>query len=90
MLGHAGMALPLWVCLHTPGSRTAELARLAESQDWPGMEQLEIIAAREKGTREDLSLTGNAVLVQLKKREPKWVMVQAFGHVGSMAHLAVC
>jgi len=54
------------------------------------LEQLEIIAAREKGTREDLSLTGNAVLVQLKKREPKWVMVQAFGHVGSMAHLAVC
>ncbi|KAK0111523.1 THO complex subunit 2 [Cadophora gregata] len=52
------------------------------------LEQLEVIASREKGTREDLSLTGNAVLVQLKKREPKWVMVQAFGHVGSMAHAA--
>ncbi|KAL2065525.1 hypothetical protein VTL71DRAFT_3195 [Oculimacula yallundae] len=52
------------------------------------LEQLEVIAVREKGSREDLALTSNAVLVQLKKREPKWVMVQAFGHVGSMAHMA--
>ncbi|KAH6715946.1 transcription factor/nuclear export subunit protein 2-domain-containing protein [Leptodontidium sp. MPI-SDFR-AT-0119] len=52
------------------------------------LEQLEVIATREKGSREDLALTGNAVLVQLKKREPKWVMVQAFGHVGTMAHAA--
>ncbi|KAH7317761.1 transcription factor/nuclear export subunit protein 2-domain-containing protein [Rhexocercosporidium sp. MPI-PUGE-AT-0058] len=52
------------------------------------LEQLEVIATREKGSREDLALTGNAVLVQLKKREPKWVMVQAFGHVGSMGHTA--
>ncbi|CZT04760.1 hypothetical protein WAI453_007691 [Rhynchosporium graminicola] len=52
------------------------------------LEQLEFIASREKGHREDLALTSNAVLVQLKKREPKWVMVQAFGHVGAMAQTA--
>ena len=43
------------------------------------MKQLEVITNREKDTREDLSLTGNAVLVQLKKRQKTWVMVQAFG-----------
>lgn len=43
------------------------------------IKQLEVITIREKGNREDLSLTGNAVLVQLKKRSKKWVMVQAFG-----------
>jgi THO complex subunit 2 len=41
---------------------------------------LEVLAKREKGVREDLSLTGNAVLVQLKKRSKSWIMVQAFGH----------
>ncbi|KAH8601618.1 transcription factor/nuclear export subunit protein 2-domain-containing protein [Bisporella sp. PMI_857] len=41
--------------------------------------QLETITKREKDIREDLSLTGNAVLVQLKKKAPKWVIVQAFG-----------
>ena len=40
--------------------------------------QLETIATREKDVREDLALTGNAVLVQLKKRSKTWVMVQAF------------
>ncbi|CAG8957333.1 hypothetical protein HYFRA_00010757 [Hymenoscyphus fraxineus] len=44
------------------------------------IKQLETIAAREKGHREDLALTGNAVLVQLKKRMDNWVLVQAFGH----------
>jgi THO complex subunit 2 len=44
------------------------------------IKQLEIVAKREKGVREDLSLTGNAVLVQLKKRSKNWMMVQAFGH----------
>jgi len=44
------------------------------------IKQLEALAKREKGVREDLSLTGNAVLVQLKKRAPKWVLIQAFGH----------
>jgi THO complex subunit 2 len=44
------------------------------------IKQLEIVAKREKGVREDLSLTGNAVLVQLKKRSNSWMMVQAFGH----------
>jgi len=43
------------------------------------MKQLEAIAKREKDVREDLSLTGNAVLVQLKKKSKNWVMVQAFG-----------
>ncbi|KAI9050570.1 hypothetical protein LZ554_005731 [Drepanopeziza brunnea f. sp. 'monogermtubi'] len=43
------------------------------------LELLEGIAKREKGVREDLALTGNAVFVQLKKREPSWVMIQAFG-----------
>lgn len=42
------------------------------------MKQLETVAKREKDVREDLSLTGNAVLVQLKKRSSHWVMVQAF------------
>jgi len=41
---------------------------------------LEVVAKREKGVREDLSLTGNAVLVQMKKRSKSWIMVQAFGH----------
>lgn len=45
------------------------------------VKQLEAITKREKGAREDLSLTGNAVLVQLKKRSRNWVMVQAFGHI---------
>lgn len=40
--------------------------------------QLETIAEREK-KREDLSLPANAVLVQLKKRMPKWMIVQDFG-----------
>lgn len=43
------------------------------------MKQLEVITKREKDVREDLSLTGNAVLVQLKKKSNTWVMVQAFG-----------
>lgn len=36
------------------------------------------IGKREKDTREDLSLTANALLPELKKREGKWVMTQAF------------
>ncbi|KAB8298693.1 hypothetical protein EYC80_000869 [Monilinia laxa] len=44
------------------------------------VKQLETIAAREKGIREDLSLAGNAILVQLKKKSKSWVMVQAFGY----------
>ena len=44
------------------------------------VKQLENIAKREKDTREDLSLTANAVLVQLKMRSKAWVMVQAFGY----------
>ncbi|TAQ86345.1 hypothetical protein B7494_g5324 [Chlorociboria aeruginascens] len=36
------------------------------------IKQLENITKREKGVREDLSLTGNAVLVQLKKRSKTW------------------
>jgi THO complex subunit 2 len=43
------------------------------------MKQLEVVTKREKDVREDLSLTGNAVLVQLKKKSNSWVMVQAFG-----------
>ncbi|CZR64071.1 related to regulatory protein RLR1 [Phialocephala subalpina] len=42
--------------------------------------QLEEIAKREKGVREDLALTANTVLVMLKQKTSKWVMVQAFGH----------
>jgi THO complex subunit 2 len=41
--------------------------------------KLELITVREKGVREDLALTGNAVLVQLKKRQKNWIMIQAFG-----------
>lgn len=44
------------------------------------IKQLETVARREQGVREDLALTGNAVLVQLKKRSKTWIMVQAFGH----------
>jgi THO complex subunit 2 len=44
------------------------------------VKQLEAIAKREKPVREDLSLTGNAVMVQLKKRSKAWVMVQAFSN----------
>jgi THO complex subunit 2 len=47
------------------------------------IKQLEAVATREKGAREDLSLTANAVLVQLKKRSKKWVMIQAFHMVRS-------
>ncbi|RDW64024.1 hypothetical protein BP5796_10526 [Coleophoma crateriformis] len=42
------------------------------------IKQLEVVGKREKDVREDLSLTGNAVLVQLKKRSKSWIMVQAF------------
>lgn len=42
------------------------------------MKQLEVIISREKGVREDLTLTANTVLVTLKKRVKSWVMVQAF------------
>lgn len=42
------------------------------------IKQLETVAKREKDVREDLSLTGNAVLVQMKKRASSWIMVQAF------------
>ncbi len=56
---------------------------------WPAVDfmgngfirQLDVITKREKDVREDLSLTGNAVLVQLKKRSKRWIMVQAFGHI---------
>ncbi|PQE18990.1 THO complex subunit 2 protein [Rutstroemia sp. NJR-2017a WRK4] len=44
------------------------------------VKQLETIATREKGVREDLSLAGNAILVQLKKKSKSWIMVQAFGY----------
>ncbi|ESZ99549.1 hypothetical protein SBOR_0114 [Sclerotinia borealis F-4128] len=44
------------------------------------VKQLETIVIREKGAREDLSLAGNAILVQLKKKSKSWVMVQAFGY----------
>ncbi|KAI9746741.1 MAG: THO complex subunit 2 [Claussenomyces sp. TS43310] len=36
------------------------------------------IGKREKEVREDLSLTANALLPELKKREGRWVMPQAF------------
>jgi THO complex subunit 2 len=36
------------------------------------------IAEREKKTREDLTLVANALMPDLKRREPKWVMMQAF------------
>lgn len=42
------------------------------------IKQLETIATREKDAREDLALTGNAVLVQLKKKSTSWIIVQAF------------
>ena len=38
----------------------------------------EVIAKREEGKREDLSLLANASMPELKKREKKWVMPQAF------------
>jgi THO complex subunit 2 len=41
--------------------------------------QLEALTAREKNVREDLALTGNAVLVQLKRRSKKWIAIQTFG-----------
>ncbi|RKF55435.1 THO complex subunit 2 [Golovinomyces cichoracearum] len=44
------------------------------------IKQLELIAKREQKVREDLSLTSNATLVQLKKQSKRWVMVQAYGH----------
>ncbi|KAI1007657.1 hypothetical protein K3495_g574 [Podosphaera aphanis] len=44
------------------------------------IKQLEAIAKREQKVREDLSLTSNATLVQLKKRSKRWVMVQAYGN----------
>lgn len=44
------------------------------------IKQLETIAKREQKVREDLSLTANATLVQLKKRSKRWVMVQAYGN----------
>lgn len=43
------------------------------------IKQIDTIAKREKGVRDDLALTGNAVLVMLKMRSKSWVMVQAFG-----------
>lgn len=49
------------------------------------IELLNVIAIREKGIREDMALLANSVVVMLKKREPKWVMVQAFGHIGASA-----
>jgi len=39
---------------------------------------LKQIGEREKQTREDLSLTANALLPELKKQEGKWVIMQAF------------
>lgn len=39
---------------------------------------LTTIAKREEGKREDLSLLANASMPELKKREKKWVMTQAF------------
>lgn len=48
------------------------------------IKQLNTITEREKkenNGREDLSLTGNGVLVQLKKRQKHWIMVQAFANI---------
>jgi THO complex subunit 2 len=53
------------------------------------IKQLETVATREKGAREDLSLTANAVLVQLKKRSKKWVMIQAF-HMVCSTQILLC
>jgi len=55
------------------------------------IKQLQAVTEREKSEnngREDLLLTGNGVLVQLKKRSKKWVMVQAFGHI--LVSILVC
>lgn len=42
------------------------------------IKQLEVIAGREKGDREDLALASNAVLVNVKMKAKNWIMVQAF------------
>jgi THO complex subunit 2 len=39
---------------------------------------LKLIGQREAKTREDLALTANALIPELKRRESKWVMPQAF------------
>lgn len=43
------------------------------------IKKLETIAKREQDVREDLALTANAVLVQLKKRSKQWTSTQAPG-----------
>ena len=40
------------------------------------------LAKREEGKREDLSLLASASMPELKKREKKWVMPQAFAKIG--------
>ncbi|KFY73539.1 hypothetical protein V499_06360 [Pseudogymnoascus sp. VKM F-103] len=45
------------------------------------------LAKREEGKREDLSLLANASMPELKKREKKWVMPQAFAsNLGELAN----
>ncbi|KAH8667373.1 transcription factor/nuclear export subunit protein 2-domain-containing protein [Tricladium varicosporioides] len=73
-----------WMHIRNAITILKSVAEVFPAVDFMGnnfMKQLETITTREKGTREDLSLTGNAVLVQLKKRQKKWIMVQAFGGV---------
>ncbi|RDL36173.1 Uncharacterized protein BP5553_06785 [Venustampulla echinocandica] len=72
-----------WMHIRNAITVLKSVAEVFPSVDFMGnnfIKQLEAIIVREKGAREDLSLTGNAVLVQLRKRSRKWVMVQAFGY----------
>lgn len=72
-----------WMHIRNAMSVLKAVAGVFPSVDFMGkafVKQLDAIAKREKDVREDLSLTGNAVLVQLKKRSKAWIMVQAFSN----------
>ncbi|KAF4632447.1 hypothetical protein G7Y89_g5677 [Cudoniella acicularis] len=72
-----------WMHIRNAITVLKSVAEVFPAVDFMGngfIKQLEAITIREKGSREDLSLTGNAVLVQLKKRSKNWVMVQGFGY----------
>jgi THO complex subunit 2 len=50
-----------------------EVFPVMETHGVPLISQLEALTAREKNNREDLALTGSAVLVQLKRRSKTWI-----------------
>jgi THO complex subunit 2 len=81
-----------WMHIRNAMTIIKSVAEVFPAVDFMGnqfIRQLETVAKREKNVREDLALTGNAVLVLLKQKSTNWMSVQAFGStvVSRLSHI---